>query len=202
MRVWPVFGAFVKLCQSLVLSCAIALSSVGAAPGHAQELWHDTSLLSVSFGSARSLAARALGRGGYELADGTPIDLWNWYRPKHLDVTVTFLRRFTSDLGLIWGLSTGEHAPKYQIDPALHLGFAWRHAVSAKGTVSVTVIVPFWGQMREGLCTADYGGIGGVQSVNCRLAASELPPAETLNYIVTMRGLEDARLTLRLSWQF
>ena len=191
-----------KLCQSLGVLCAIALGSTCATPGHGQALWRDTSLLSVNLGSARSLAARALGQGGYELADGTPVDLSRWYTTKRQDVSVLFLRRITSDLGLIWGLSTGEQAPKYQIDPALHLGFAWRHEVSAKGAVSVTFIVPVWGRMREGLCTADYGGIGGVQQVNCRLADSELPPAETLEYLVDMRGFEDARLTVRLSWQF
>jgi hypothetical protein len=38
--------------------------------------------------------------------------------------------------------------------------------------------------------------------VNCRLAASELPPEETLRYLLDIKGIEDARLTLRLSWQF
>ena len=32
-------------------------------------------------------------------------------------------------------------------------------------------------------CTADYGAIGGVQAVNCRLAASQLDPAETLRHL-------------------
>ncbi len=31
---------------------------------------------------------------------------------------------------------------------------------------------------------ADYGDIGGVQRVNCRLAATELEPKETLKYLL------------------
>jgi hypothetical protein len=201
LSVGPVFGAFVKFGRTLFLLCAIALGSGGAAPGHGQELWHDTSLLSVNLGSVRSSVARSLGRGRYELDAGTPVDLSQWYTTKRQDLTVLFLRRVTPDLGLIWGLSTGELAPKYRIDPALHLGFAWRHQFSARGSVSVAFVVPFWGQLRERECTARYGSFG-VHRVNCRLASGELPPEETLKYLVNMSGLEDARLTLRLSWQF
>jgi hypothetical protein len=188
--------------QISALFFVLALLAGGATPGQSQGLWHDTSLLSVNFGSTRSLAARALGRGGYELAGGEQVSFLRWYKTKHQDVTVIFLRRITEDLGLIWGLSSGEFAPKYRIDPALHLGFTHRHEFSAMGAFSMTVIVPFWGRLRETACTADYGAIAGVQQVNCRLAASQLPPAETLGYVLDMRGFEDARLTLRLSWQF
>ena len=37
--------------------------------------------------------------------------------------------------------------------------------------------------MKERACTADYGDIGGVEQVNCRLAASEMTPTETLKYL-------------------
>lgn len=186
----------------LTLSCGIALALAGAQPAPAQELFHGTSLLSVTIGSARSTAARALGQGGYELAGGEYVDFAPWYDANGPDVTVLLLRRMSQELGLIWGVSTGERAQKHRIQPGLHLGVAWRRPISAIGAVSVTAVVPFFGRLRERACSADYGAIGGVQRVNCRLAASELPPEETLRYLLDLKGIEDARLTLRLSWQF
>lgn len=143
-----------------------------------------------------------LGAGGYELAGGEYVDFAPWYDATSPDVTVLLLRRMSQELGLIWGISTGERAQKHRIQPGLHLGVAWRRPISAIGAVSVTAVVPFFGRLRERACIADYGAIGGVQRVNCRLAASELPPEETLRYLLDIKGIDDARLTLRLSWQF
>lgn len=186
----------------LALSCGIVLALASAPRASAQELFQGTSLLSVTVGSARSTAARALGRGGYELAGGGFVDFAPWYKAASPDVTVLFLRRMSRDVGLIWGLSTGERAPKHVIQPGLHLGLAFRYEISALGTFSLTAVVPMFGRLRERACIADYGAIGGVQRVNCRLAAGELPPEETLRYLLDLRGIEDARVTLRFSWRF
>ncbi len=43
--------------------------------------------------------------------------------------------------------------------------------------------VPLGRAVQESICTADDGDVGGEQ-VNCRLAATEMTPAETLKYLV------------------
>ena len=40
------------------------------------------------------------------------------------------------------------------------------------------------GRFKEHSCTADYADLGGLEQVNCRLAATELAPEETLKYLV------------------
>jgi hypothetical protein len=49
---------------------------------------------------------------------------------------------------------------------------------------------------------ADYGDIGGVQSVNCRLAASELPPQETLKHLFNQAPHDRVTLNFRYSINF
>lgn len=191
-----------KLRTALRFCCGIMLALASAPRATAQELFQGTSLLSVTLGSGRSNAAHALGKGGYELAGGDFVAFAPWYKATSPDVTVLFLRRMSKDVGLIWGFSTGERAPKYVIQPGIHVGAAFRQEVSATGDLSVTAVLPFIGSLRERACVAEYGAIAGPERVNCRLAASELPPEETLRYLLDLKGFGDARVTLRLSWQF
>jgi len=60
----------------------------------------------------------------------------------------------------------------------------------------------FGGGLKEGTCVADYGDIGGVQSVNCRLAASELPPQETLKHLFNQAPHDRVTLNFRYSINF
>lgn len=168
----------------------------------AEDFWADTYFLNFQFGSSRSSTARALGDGSYELADGTAVRLADWYTPRYKEVTALFLTQVQSDLGFIWGIGSGERAPKYRIAPSLHLGFAYQREISAQGFLSVSIVVPFGGRLREKTCLADYGDIGGIQEVNCRLAASELPPEQTLDFLVDMPGYEDAKVNIGISWRF
>ena len=54
-----------------------------------------------------------------------------------------------------------------------------------------------WGDLNEQPCEGDYGDIGGVQTVNCRLAATFLAPEETLQYLA---HAEPNRLHISLSY--
>lgn len=56
-----------------------------------------------------------------------------------------------------------------------------------------STFVPFGGRLKEKICIADYGDIGGVQRVNCRLEATELEPKETLKYLFNERKKDDNR---------
>jgi hypothetical protein len=61
---------------------------------------------------------------------------------------------------------------------------------------------PFFGAMTEGTCTADYVELGGIQTVNCRLAADIIPPEETLDHLVNIGGDTDAKISVSFSLAF
>jgi hypothetical protein len=58
------------------------------------------------------------------------------------------------------------------------------------------------GGLKEKSCTADYGDIGGVQAVNCRLAASTLEPSSTLQYLANIRAQDRNWLSIRFNMNF
>jgi len=58
------------------------------------------------------------------------------------------------------------------------------------------------GHLRERACTADYGEIGGVQRVNCRLAATPLEPRETLQYLWDERPGDRLQASVGLMFRF
>lgn len=170
---------------------------------HAQSFWEDTFLLDVYAGSNRSDVARSLSLGGYELSGGEYIDFRDWYTPRLLpDMTILFLKQIRPDFGIIWGVSTGEKGEKYRIDPALQLGFVYQYIPIENAVFTAKVTYPLFGDMTEKTCTADYGALGGIQTVNCRLAAELIPPEETLDYLVDLRGETDARVSISFTLSF
>lgn len=91
----------------------------------------------------------------------------------------------SSELGAIWGFGSGEHGPKYTIEPRFKFGFAWHKTLGRYGWLSITATRVLGGRMHEKPCIADYGEIGeGAQAVNCRFAASPIPPEMTLPLLV------------------
>lgn len=168
----------------------------------AQEFWENTFLLDAYIGSHRSNVADALSTGGYELSGGAFIDFNDWYTPEFPDTTILFLKQVTPDFGIIWGLSTGEKGEKYKIDPALQVGFVYQYIPFENTILSITAVYPLFGQMTEETCVADYGSLGGIQTVNCRLAADTVPPARTLDYLIRIRAENDAKISVNLSFAF
>jgi len=134
---------------------------------------------------------------GYELADGTPVSFTHWYRTDWPDTRVDMLTQFGDDFGLLWGFGTGERGEKYTIDPSLRLGFVAQAHPSPNALLSLTVRAIAWGNLNEKTCEGDYGEIAGVETVNCRLAATPLPPEETLQYLA---HAEPNRLHISLSY--
>ena len=145
--------------------------------------------------------ANSLRAGGYELAGGEVVRFDDWYRPRHPDLTVLFLTQLSDGLGVIWGPSSGEEGRKYRIDPALHLGLTWQTALSPQTTVTLGLQTLWGGRLREGAYLADYGPFG-MATVNCRLAATELPPTQTLDYLVNENARTENRITLRVDHRF
>lgn len=157
-----------------------------------------TYLVDIGQSAGLSSLARTLSNGGYELADGAWQPFLGWYRTDWPELHVEFMTQLSESFGLLWGLSSGEWGEKYQIDPALRLGFVAQAYPSETSVLSLTVKTILGGQFTESPCSADYGDIGGEQTVNCRLAASFLPPEETLDYLV---GAEPTRLSISLSFR-
>ena len=104
-------------------------------------------------------------------------------------------------LGL-WGFGTGEGGAKYHIEPSLKFGFLATEPVGDGGLLSLSVTTVLGGYFREGSCTANYGAIGGVQEVNCRMAASVLRPSETLDYLVNTPPSDQVSVSLRYRLEF
>ncbi|TCM75066.1 hypothetical protein [Rhodovulum steppense] len=180
--------------------CAVV--AIGVSPAPALDFLEDTLLLDVHTGSNRSSAARGLRNGGFDLADGSRVAFWDWYTPRFPDLSLMLLTQVSADFGIIWGFGTGEQAPKYRIDPTLHLGFVYQSHPFEGATLSLKATYPVGGHLRESACVADYGDIAGVAPVNCRLAAGLLPPEDTLQHLLRMKGRSDARISLNLVIRF
>lgn len=161
----------------LSIICA-ALASTAAA----QEVLGDTILAGIGI-SGNSNFVRAVSRGGTQLSNGSPVPFRPWYSSDMPDLRVTMLTPLRSDFGILWGFGTGERGKKYRIEPSLKLGFIASHRPSENSTLSLSVTAVVGGFLKERPCVANYGSIGGVQTVNCRLAASPMRPAETMDYL-------------------
>lgn len=192
-----------KSLNSVWLGVILAVAcSQGTRPALASDLFSDTFLIGMFQGSNRSTLGRSLGNGGFELSTGEFFSLRELYTPDIPQVSVLFLRQLSPSFGVIWGLGTPEKAPKYEIEPSLYLGFLYQHELFDNAFVSVRGIYPIGGKLRELSCIGDFGEIGGVQEVNCRLAADILPPAETLNFLATASGEFDASISINFTWSF
>ncbi len=189
------------LLPGLVLLGASGAMSAASAQS-AQSLLAQTFLLDARTGSSRSALARELSQGGFELSDGTPIDFASWYSPRIPEMNLTLLTALTPSFGVIWGISTGERGEKYRIDPGLWLGFVYRYDITPQSTLSLSASTLIGGDFREKTCQAFYAITAQEETVNCRLAASVLPPAQTLQFLKRRSGLRETRATLRYEYRF
>lgn len=178
---------FNKLTKAIVLTfCFIASSQA-----FAFDFFRDTYLLNIKQGSELSGKVSAFRNESFETAAGGEVRFDKWYNTKWTDAQLDFMTKVDDNFGIIWGVSTGERGAKYKIDPSLKLGFVYMTEVRKNVSVSFKAHYRFGGRLREQSCVADYGDIGGVQQVNCRLAASVLSPQETLKYLLNEKP-EDA----------
>lgn len=186
------------LIRRIRLASLALAASLAAGPTLSADLPGETYLRSITLGSSLTQSVDRMGHQGYELADGTPAPVDIWYRRRWTDLHVDFLTQLRPDFGILWGVSLGEAGPKYRIDPALRLGLIWQIVQRPDRDLTLSANVTLGGRLREFPCLADYGEIGGTQPVNCRYAASVLPPEETLQYLVDEAPAD--RLEIRLSY--
>lgn len=166
----------------------------------AQSFLDDTALVGLTAGGELSDTAADIARGGYELADGRRVRMRDWYHSDWTDLHVDFLTRIGPDTGILWGVGTGEAGEKYRIRPSLRLGLIQQFHISDSGLLTLQLAATLGGRLKEKPCVADFGAIGGVQKVNCRLAASPLPPGESLSYLLDEKPYDavTASITYRL----
>ncbi len=125
-----------------------------------------------------------------------------WYDNKGLrNTSLAWMTQVSPSFGVIWGLGTGERAAKYVITPSLKVGAVYQTQLSKNSLFSVKGTTILGGYLREKTCIGNYD-LEGEQEVNCRLAASVLPPAETLKYLYRERPYNHSQLQLQFSLQF
>lgn len=157
-----------------------------------------TYLIEITQDSSLSLKARNLSLGGFETSGGNWVGFNSWYSTKWSDTSFSWITQLNPHLGLIWGLSSGERAEKHSIDPGLRLGFLFQTQSGKRSLFSISGSTILGGRLREKTCTADYGEIGGVQEVNCRLAATVLEPSETLKYLYNEKPIGSVQIRYSL----
>lgn len=186
----------------------LAWGLAALAPGHgvlAEEptlALDNAQLVDIHAGSPLSDFVRRLKVGGYELADGTNQDFAQWYDSRWRDLSVSFLTQVDDGFGLYWGFSSGERGAKYVIQPGAKLGFILQEQLSPETTLTLSGIVSLWGRLKERPCLADYGEIGGIQKVNCRLAATPMPPSQTLDHLLDEAPPDWAQFSLTWAFRF
>lgn len=179
------------MCKWAVLIGGVLAGALPAGLGHAQSawlieeqgFWSQTALTGFSFDGLNAGAVRDAARQSFELSGGDAVDLSRWYGPRFPNFTVSFESALNENVSLIWGGSLGEAGEKYRLGPSATLGLALRQQVGRRGTLQLKLVMQHGGALRERSCIGDFGAIGGLQEVNCRLAASTLAPAETLQYL-------------------
>jgi len=160
-----------------------------------------TTVLDVTQGSELSETARNLENGGYELAYADWQSFYSWYHVNWVDTRVDMLTQYTPDFGVLWGVSTGEYGQKFEIAPSIKVGVIQQLHLTPDSTLSLSASTIIGGQLWEHPCTADYGDIGGIQQVNCRLAASSISPQDTLAYLLRVNP-ETFRLVISYQGNF
>ncbi len=162
-----------------------------------------THLVEFAQVSESSRTAAGFRAGGYESAYGQWISFDRWFRPSGLkDTRLTWMTQLHPNFGFLWGFSTGERGEKYQIAPSFKVGFVAQSNLSRHAHFSFKATTLLGGRMTERPCTANYGEIGGIQQVNCRLAASTLAPAETLKYLINSAPADRTALQINFVYTF
>lgn len=185
--------------KGLVFGALIALCNVASA----FDFVDNTYLVEIKQGGMLSDHAYSLRGLGFESATGDRVSFDKWYKPKgHVDSHFMFMTKASDNLGVMWGFSTGEKGEKYTIDPSVKIGAVYLAQLTKTSTLTLRGAYTFGGKFREKSCTADYGDVGGVQQVNCRLAATPMQPSETLNYMLNERPRDYKTISIQYTWNF
>lgn len=183
------------------LAAVLALASPAQVAG-AQPMWDGTRLSEFRI-SGNSDYVADTSNGATNLSDGSVIGFEDWYSPDAApDLRLGFLTPVSNELGLLWGFGTGEAGDRYRIQPSLKFGFVARTEIGDASEVVFRLSTVLGGKLKERSCTADYGAIGGVRIVNCRLSASFLAPEATLDHLFDRAPEDQVEMMLRYTFRF
>lgn len=192
------------LCGALALTATAAMAADDWADLAAANaaVFKQTQLIEVRQDSDLSRKLGQFRSGGFESSQGAWVSFHPWYSTAWKDTSIAWMTQLTPHLGLIWGGSTGERGEKYTIAPSLKLGAVFQTEPLKNTIFSIKATTLLGGTLKEKSCSADYGDIGGVQEVNCRLAASTLEPAETLKYLLNDKPYNQNQILIQLTHRF
>jgi len=191
-----------RLAAALLLACAATPAMAEMCDYGECVSYPRTMLLDIRREEPPARALHIVKFGGYELANGRFQPFSGWYAGRLVSTRAEFITQLSPGLGLLWGVSTGENGDKIQLQPALRAGFLAIRPLGRHASLSVSARTTFAGRLKERPCSADYGAIGGVQQVNCRLAATELRPEDTLQYLWNFQRPDHSQITVRLTTAF
>ena len=164
-----------------------------------------TSLRDVRMGSELSRLVDSARTGGFETSQGHWVGFSKWYGSSFREFQLTWSTRWTQypNWTLIWGFGTGERAVKYRISPSVQLGFEFEQPLGRNSGLKLSLLRRFGGGLKEMPCEADYGEIGErLQSVNCRLASSAIPPEQTLGMLWNEAPRDRSQIFLAYEFRF
>lgn len=161
-----------------------------------------TVLLHLEQGGPFSKTISAIRLQGFDLSSGQYQTMAAFYSTQWTDLRATFLTQINPRFGVVWGISTGEQGKKYRIDPGMQLGFIYLQPLTERTDLRIRAHALLGGRLREKPCVGDFGAIGGVQLVNCRLAATPLSPDQTLQYLLNEKPRPSWSFRLTLTHRF
>ena len=189
----------IGLCLSQIAGMAYGQ---GIGPSQDDGIWGRSFLVDLTNGGLNSDLVRSSATAGFELSGGQQVELQRWYSPSFPNLSATFLTEVSPNLGVIWGGAMGERGEKYTLGPTATLGVVFRKSIAHNLILEMEVSGIYGGKLRERACVGNFGAIGGVQRVNCRLAASLLPPKQTLDYLWDEPAMAVGVLRLVMRWSF
>jgi len=198
-RLWAKLPAIATAAVLSVTPCTSAAANPAGILDDFLEATHVLGVVEIRVHEDRLREARG---GGYELSGGRFVSFDRWYGRRWPDLRLDFMSRLSPAAAVLWGVSTGEYGEKYAVSPSVRLGLLLQTQPSARSALSLVVTTAFGGRLRERACVAVYGQIGGVQTVNCRLAASVIEPRRTLDLLWRERAPDQTRVTLRYQLSF
>ena len=186
----------------MVLLAASLVSLGGTGMASAYDIVDQTYFLNIRQGTPLSDIVARMSIGSLELSAGDTIDFRRWYTPTFPEMRIDFMTQISQSFGFLWGVSTGESGQKYHIAPALKLGTILQTQLTPLTSLSISFTSLFGGRLREKTCMGYYPLAGGVQEVNCRLAASTMAPSDTLKYLVNMKPPDRFWVGMRFQTRF
>lgn len=167
----------------------------------AQSDQRSLTIFDIHQGDTLSDMALAFSTEGYYLQGVGQTGPWQslapFYATHWREVIARSLLTLDADHGIIFGISTGESAEKYKIDPGIILGFIAQSHPRINATLTLQAGTTLFGHMTEYPCVGDYGPIIGIKTVNCRFGADPVNTDDSLKLLINQ---DPSRLSLSVSY--